>query len=113
MWALGSAIILLTAAAGFGQGAGPLAVGMLNDALKNDFGAQTVLLSAAVTAAVGALLLIWAAGSVRAIFSGRTGSISAPRAPPLCFYYCFLPKPTSPRPDSLSVKRSVCDLHHE
>jgi hypothetical protein len=33
-------------AAGFGQGAGPLAVGMLNDALKNDFGAQDVRYSA-------------------------------------------------------------------
>jgi hypothetical protein len=50
MRALASAIMLLTAA-GFGQGVGPLAVGMLNDALKNDFGAQAVrysLLSAAV-----------------------------------------------------------------
>jgi hypothetical protein len=27
-------------AAGFGQGAGPLALGMRNDALKNDFGIQ-------------------------------------------------------------------------
>ncbi len=49
MRALASAIVLLTAA-GFGQGIGPLGVGMLNDALKNDFGAQAVrysLLSAA------------------------------------------------------------------
>jgi hypothetical protein len=47
---------------------GPLAVGMLNDALKNDFGAQAVrysLLSAAVTTTVGALLFIWAARSIR------------------------------------------------
>ena len=46
-------------------GAGPLAVGTLNDPLKNDFGAQAVsysLLSAAVTRA---LLFIWAAGSIR------------------------------------------------
>lgn len=67
MRALASAIMLLTAA-GFGQGIGPLAVGMLNDALKNDFGAQAVrysLLSAAVTTTVGALLFIWAARSIR------------------------------------------------
>jgi hypothetical protein len=67
MRALAAAIMLLTAA-GFGQGVGPLAVGMLNDALKNDFGAQAVrysLLSAAVTSTVGALLFIWAARSIR------------------------------------------------
>jgi MFS family permease len=67
MRALASAIMLLTAA-GFGQGIGPLAVGMLNDALKNDFGAQAMrysLLSAAVTTTVGALLFIWAARSIR------------------------------------------------
>jgi hypothetical protein len=67
MRALASAIMLLTVA-GFGQGVGPLAVGMLNDALKNDFGAQAVrysLLSAAVTTTVGALLFIWAARSIR------------------------------------------------
>jgi hypothetical protein len=42
---------------------------MLNDALKNDFGAQAVrysLLSAAVTTTLGALLFIWAARSIRA-----------------------------------------------
>jgi MFS family permease len=68
MRALASAIMLLTAA-GFGQGIGPLAVGMLNDALKNDYGAQAVrysLLSAAVTTTLGALLFIWAARSIRA-----------------------------------------------
>ena len=51
MRALASAIILLTATC-FGQGVGPLAVGMINDALKNDYGADAVrysLLSAAVT----------------------------------------------------------------
>ena len=41
MLALALAIMLLTAA-GFGQGIGPLAAGMLNNALKNDFGAQAV-----------------------------------------------------------------------
>src|SRR3954462_2018747 len=67
MRALASAIMLLTAA-GFGQGIGPLAVGILNDALKNDFGAQAVrysLLSAAVTSTLGALLFMWAARSIR------------------------------------------------
>jgi hypothetical protein len=40
----------------FGQGVGPLAVGMLNDALKADFGADAVrysLLSASVITALG------------------------------------------------------------
>ena len=67
MRALASAIILLTATC-FGQGVGPLAVGMINDALKNDYGADAVrysLLSAAVTTTLGALLFVWAAGSIR------------------------------------------------
>jgi MFS family permease len=56
MRALASAIMPLTAA-GFGQGVGPLTVGVLNDTLKNDFGARAVrysLLSAAVMTTVGA-----------------------------------------------------------
>jgi MFS family permease len=68
MRALASAIILLTATC-FGQGVGPLAVGMINDALKNDYGSDAVrysLLSAAATTALGALLFIWAAASIRA-----------------------------------------------
>jgi MFS family permease len=67
MRALASAIILLTATC-FGQGVGPLAVGMINDALKNDYGADAVrysLLSAAVTTTLGALLFVWAAASIR------------------------------------------------
>lgn len=67
MRALASAIILLTATC-FGQGVGPLAVGMLNDALKNDYGANAVrysLLSAAVMTTLGALLFVWAARSIR------------------------------------------------
>src|SRR5205085_4689726 len=66
MRALASAIILLTATC-FGQGVGPLTVGMLNDALKSDFGANAVrysLLSAAVTTTLGALLFVWAARSI-------------------------------------------------
>src|SRR5580700_7055067 len=68
MRALASAIVILTATC-FGQGVGPLAVGMINDALKNDYGTDAVrysLLSAAVTTTLGALLFVWAAASVRA-----------------------------------------------
>jgi MFS family permease len=68
MRALASAIILLTATC-FGQGIGPLAVGMVNDALKNDYGADAVrysLLSAAVATMLGALLFALAARSIRA-----------------------------------------------
>src|SRR5215475_1875346 len=68
MRALASAFILLTATC-FGQGVGPLAVGVLNDALKGDFGADAVrysLLSAAVTTTLGALLFVWAARFIRA-----------------------------------------------
>jgi MFS family permease len=68
MRALASAIVLLTATC-FGQGVGPLAVGMVNDALKNDYGANAVrysLLSAAVTTTLGALLFVWAARTIRA-----------------------------------------------
>jgi len=68
MRALASAIILLTATC-FGQGVGPLAVGIINDALKNDYGADAVrysLLSAAVTTTLGALLFASAAGFIRA-----------------------------------------------
>jgi MFS family permease len=68
MRALASAIIALTATC-FGQGVGPLVVGMINDALKNDYGANAVrysLLSAAVTTSLGALLFVWAARTIRA-----------------------------------------------
>jgi MFS family permease len=68
MRALASAIILLTATC-FGQGVGPLAVGMINDVLKGTYGVDAVrysLLSAAVTTTLGALLFVWAAVSIRA-----------------------------------------------
>jgi MFS family permease len=68
MRALASALVLLTATC-FGQGIGPLAVGMINDALKSDFGADAVrysLLSAAATTMLGALLFVWAAQFIRA-----------------------------------------------
>jgi MFS family permease len=68
MRALASAFVLLTATC-FGQGVGPLAVGMINDTLKNDYGNDAVrysLLSAAVTTMLGALLFVWAARFIRA-----------------------------------------------
>src|SRR5438067_4744261 len=68
MRALASALIALTATC-FGQGVGPLAVGVVNDALKGTYGADAVrysLLSAAVTTTLGALLFVWAARSIRA-----------------------------------------------
>jgi MFS family permease len=68
MRALASAFVLLTATC-FGQGVGPLAVGMLNDVLKSDYGADAVrysLLSAAFTTMLGALLFVWAARFIRA-----------------------------------------------
>jgi len=67
MRALASALVLLTATC-FGQGVGPLAVGIINDALKNDYGVNAVrysLLSAAVTTTLGALLFVWAARTIR------------------------------------------------
>lgn len=67
MRALASAIVLLTATC-FGQGVGPLAVGMINDELKGAYGADAVrysLLSAAVTTTLGALLFVWAARWIR------------------------------------------------
>ncbi|HEX7925812.1 MAG TPA: MFS transporter [Bradyrhizobium sp.] len=67
MRALASAIVLLTATC-FGQGVGPLAVGMINDALKGTYGTDAVrysLLSAAVTTTLGALLFVWAARWIR------------------------------------------------
>ncbi|SEC13578.1 spinster family MFS transporter [Bradyrhizobium erythrophlei] len=68
MRALASAIVLLTATC-FGQGVGPLAVGMINDALKGAYGTDAVrysLLSAAVTTTLGALLFVLAARWIRA-----------------------------------------------
>ena len=68
MRALASAIVLLTATC-FGQGVGPLAVGMISDGLKASYGADAVryaLLSAGVTTTLGALLFVWAARAIRA-----------------------------------------------
>jgi MFS family permease len=67
MRALASAFVLLTATC-FGQGVGPLAVGMINDALKSDYGNDAVrysLVSASVTTTLGALLFVWAARFIR------------------------------------------------
>jgi len=51
----------------FGQGVGPLAVGMINDALKNDYGAMRALFAAVGRDhhTLGALLFVWAAASIR------------------------------------------------
>ena len=68
MRALASAFVLLTATC-FGQGVGPLAVGMINDALTSEYGNDAVrysLLSAAATTTLGALLFVWAARFIRA-----------------------------------------------
>jgi predicted MFS family arabinose efflux permease len=67
MRALASAFVLLTATC-FGQGVGPLAVGIINDALKGAYGNDAVrysLLSAALTTTLGALLFVSAAASIR------------------------------------------------
>jgi hypothetical protein len=67
MRALASAFMLLTATC-FGQGVGPLAVGMINDVLKAAYGNDAVrysLLSAAITTTLGALLFVWAARFIR------------------------------------------------
>jgi MFS family permease len=67
MRALASAFLLLTATC-FGQGVGPLAVGMINDTLKGQYGADAVrysLLLAVATVMLGALLFVWAAGCLR------------------------------------------------
>lgn len=67
MRALASALIALTATC-FGQGVGPLTVGMINDVLKDNYGADAVrysLLSAAVTSTLGALLFVLAARTIR------------------------------------------------
>jgi MFS family permease len=72
MRALASAFVLLTATC-FGQGVGPLAVGMINDALRSNYGNDAVrysLLSAAATTIVGALLFVWAAQFIRADIKG-------------------------------------------
>jgi predicted MFS family arabinose efflux permease len=67
MRALASAIVLLTATC-FGQGVGPLGVGMINDAIAPEYGAMAIrysLLSAAVFSTLGALFFVWAAVYIR------------------------------------------------
>jgi MFS family permease len=68
MRALAAATVLLTATC-FGQGLGPLAVGYLNDVLKNAYGAQAVrysLLIAALATVLAALFFGWSARTIRA-----------------------------------------------
>ena len=109
MRALASAFMLLTAA-GFGQGIGPLAVGMLNGALKNDYGAEAVrhsLVSAAATSTLGTLLFIWAARSIRGdIFSGRANSIGSP--PPIPFVFIIVLIPAHVPATRSAAGRSTC-----
>ncbi len=67
MRALASAVVLLTATC-FGQGLGPLVVGLITDALKTDYGPDAIrysLLTAALTTTLGALLFVAAAPSIR------------------------------------------------
>ena len=109
MRALASAFMLLTAA-GFGRGIGPLAVGMLNGALKNDYGAEAVrhsLVSAAATSTLGTLLFIWAARSIRGdIFSGRANSIGSP--PPIPFVFIIVLIPAHVPATRSAAGRSTC-----
>jgi MFS family permease len=68
MRALASALVLLTATC-FGQGVGPLVVGMIADALKSGYGVDAIrygLLTAGLTSTLGALLFVAAAPSIRA-----------------------------------------------
>jgi MFS family permease len=83
MRALAAATMLLTAT-GFGQGVGPLAVGWLNDLLKDAYGAEAVrysLMAAAVATVAAALFFVWAADSIRDDIrqAGRSASSSPPR----------------------------------
>jgi hypothetical protein len=68
MRALAAATVLLIATC-FGQGVGPLAVGYLNDVLKNAYGAPAVrysLLIAALATVLAALFFGWSARTIRA-----------------------------------------------
>jgi MFS family permease len=68
MRALASATVLLTATC-FGQGVGPLIVGLVNDQLKPMYGADAIrysLLTASATTICGALFFLLAAMSLRA-----------------------------------------------
>ncbi|HMK80452.1 MAG TPA: MFS transporter [Xanthobacteraceae bacterium] len=68
MRALAAATMLLTATC-FGQGVGPLAVGYLNDMLKDAYGAEAVrysLMLAALATVLAALFFTFAAQSIRA-----------------------------------------------
>jgi hypothetical protein len=99
MRALASAPMLLTAA-GFGQGIGPLAVVMLTDALKNDFGAEAVrysLLSAAVTTTPGGPV-VYLGGAVDPRRYSAGELIQPARRRPLPFVFIIvLTPPTSRR----------------
>jgi MFS family permease len=75
MRALASAIILLTATC-FGQGLGPLVVGIINDAITPQFGATAVrysLLSASATTMLGAMFFVWAARFIHSDIARAAG----------------------------------------
>src|SRR5262249_21060462 len=114
MRALASAFILLTATC-FGQGVGPLAVGMINDALKSDYGNDAVrysLLTAAVTTMLGALLFVWAARFIRADIKGAVwegGRSSFSSRPHSLFSLLF----SSTADDAWAELQLERKLHHE
>jgi predicted MFS family arabinose efflux permease len=67
MRALAAATVLLTATC-FGQGVGPLVVGLCNDRLKASYGVDAIrysLLTASATTVLGALVFLLAARSIR------------------------------------------------
>lgn len=67
MRALASAIVLLTATC-FGQGVGPLAIGVINDLVAPQFGTNAIrysLLAAALLTMLGAACFVWASAHIR------------------------------------------------
>ena len=91
MRALASAIMLLTAA-GFGQGIGPLAVGMLNDALKSDFGARPYAIRCCRLRSRRRSAPCFSSGQrdqSGTTFSGPADPIRSRSDTSSCFGYCF------------------------
>jgi MFS family permease len=75
MRALATATVLLTATC-FGQGVGPLVVGLCNDWLKPSYGVDAIrysLLTASVTTVLGALIFLLAARFIRSDISRAAG----------------------------------------
>ena len=99
----------------FRPGHRPLAIVRLNDALKNDFGAEAVrysLLPAAVTPTPGGRVVhLGGAVDPRRYSPGELIDQLARRPLPVVFVIVFI-RPTSPRPALLSINRPMRDLHH-